>query len=155
VDIAFRDVSQRRTVEEAVNTIENDHDNSNEDEDVGRDADLPQSVRDVIEAFAGRKGDHEDETIITRSKTDVHVWSSIGSDVVKIARRVGMAATSVHHDAHGAWFTVPLEAWRGPHGCFKVGGGAKRRRTMTDEQRQAASDRLAKARAARAAKADA
>jgi hypothetical protein len=116
-----------------------------DEDDDEASVDLPPHVLEIIERFQGRSGDQEDETIIVRTKTEVTVWSSIGSDICKILKRVG-ATAKVSTDGNGVWITVAKGQFRGPHAAFKTG----KRRAMTDEQRRATAERFAAARARKA-----
>lgn len=81
----------------------------------------------------------EQETTVSRNRGDdrVRIWSNVAADVRAMLKDERF--TLEGYDGHGAFFTIPVSEWNPVR-------GAKRRRNMTNEQKQAAADRLRKAR---------
>ena len=81
----------------------------------------------------------ERETTITLNDGDdlVRIWTNRYKDVRAFGKDERF--TLVKYDREGFYFTIPEKQWH-------VVRGAKRRSTMSEEQRRAAAERLEKAR---------
>ena len=88
---------------------------------------------------------YERETIVNASDGDgvVRIWTAQRKHITRMRRNDSFAetATGYHGGTEWAEFTIPASDWN-------PASGAKRKRNLTDEQRQALADRLAKAREA-------
>lgn len=88
----------------------------------------------------------EQETTVTVSRADdlVHVYTTNPAHIRSMSKDERFTVGEVGHDGVGDFgrFTIPAENWHPVR-------GAKSRRTLTDEQKAAAADRLTAARAAR------
>lgn len=88
---------------------------------------------------------YERETTVNASDGDgvVRIWTAQRKHITRMRRHGSFAetATGYHGGTEWAEFTIPASDWN-------PASGAKRKRNLTDEQRQALADRLAKAREA-------
>lgn len=123
---------------------EEDGDDTSDEEAEGVAA-LPAEVQSVIDRFRGKKGDLEDETIITRTKDSVIVWSSIGTDIVRILTKVGRVA-KITLSGNSVRISVPPKLYRA-QGGFR--NADRKKRVLTEAQREAARVRLQGARQAK------
>lgn len=87
----------------------------------------------------------ERETIVTTSDGDdlVRVWTAQRTAITRISRdtRFTIVDSGEHEGTRWVSATIPADKWNPVT-------GAKRNRTMTDEQKRAAADRLRAARRA-------
>lgn len=87
----------------------------------------------------------ERETVVTTSDGDdlVRVWTAQRTVITRISRddRFTIVDSGEHEGTRWVSATIPAEKWNPVT-------GAKRTRTMTDEQKKAAADRLRAAREA-------
>lgn len=87
----------------------------------------------------------ERETVITASDGDdlVRVWTAQRTVITRISRdsRFTIVDSGEHEGTRWVSATIPADKWNPVT-------GAKRNRTMTDEQKKAAADRLRAAREA-------
>ena len=88
----------------------------------------------------------ERETVITVTDADpvVRIWTAQRRHITRMRKHDSFTetATGYHGGTEWAEFTIPATDWN-------PATGAKRKRNLTDEQRQALADRLAKSREAR------
>ena len=88
----------------------------------------------------------ERETVITVTDADqsVHIWTAQKRHITRMRKHDSFTetATGYHGTTEWASFTIPARDWN-------PASGAKRKRNLTDEQRQALADRLARSREAR------
>ena len=88
---------------------------------------------------------YERETTVNASDGDgvVRIWTAQRKHITRMRRHDSFTetATGYHGGTEWAEFTIPASDWN-------PASGAKRKRNLTDEQRQALADRLAKAREA-------
>lgn len=86
---------------------------------------------------------HERETVITVSDgaDTVHIWTAQRTVITKLRKddRFTITGEGEHDGTNWVSATIPAEKWNPVT-------GAKRNRTMTDEQRRAAGERLKAAR---------
>ena len=86
---------------------------------------------------------YERETTVNASDGDqlVRIWTAQRRHITRMRRNDSFTetATGYHGGTEWAEFTIPSADWN-------PASGAKRKRNLTDEQRQALADRLAKAR---------
>ena len=86
---------------------------------------------------------YERETTVNASDGDqvVRIWTAQRKHITRMRRHDSFTetATGYHGGTEWAEFTIPASDWN-------PASGAKRKRNLTDEQRQALADRLAKAR---------
>lgn len=85
----------------------------------------------------------ERETVITVTDADqsVHIWTAQRRHITRMRKHDSFTETGSGYHGTTEWasFTIPARDWN-------PASGAKRKRNLTDEQRQALADRLAKAR---------
>ena len=82
-----------------------------------------EDVAKLIERWGGKAGGPDTETVVCSNKEDrkdgyVRVWSSIGADVARIAKRCG-SVMEFEDDGYGVWMKIPTKYFRGPEYCFK------------------------------------
>ena len=86
---------------------------------------------------------YERETTVNASDGDqvVRIWTAQRKHITRMRRHDSFTetATGYHGGTEWAEFTIPASDWN-------PASGAKRKRNLTDEQRQALADRLAKSR---------
>jgi hypothetical protein len=86
----------------------------------------------------------ERETIINASDADdlVRIWTAQRRHITRLRNNPSFTEVATGHYGTTEWaeFTIPADSW-------SAASGAKRRVTLTDEQRQAAAERLRAARA--------
>lgn len=90
----------------------------------------------------------ERETTVTVSDADtnVHIWTARRKDLSRLRKNSQAIEIRSGFDGSTEWaeFTIPADKWNPASGIKRRG------REWTPEERQAAADRLAKARAAKA-----
>ena len=91
----------------------------------------------------------ERETVVNASDGDeaVRIWTAQRRYITRLRRHPGVTevASGMHGSTPWAEFTIPAKLWN------PVSGIKARRKQMTEEQRAAAAQRLAKARSIRSA----
>lgn len=87
----------------------------------------------------------ERETTVTSTDADaeVRIWTAQRRHIGRMRRHPAFTevGSGFHDGSEWAEFTIPSDQWN-------PASGAKRKSTLTDEQRRAAADRLASARQA-------
>lgn len=88
--------------------------------------------------------ERETTVTVTDSSDVVRIWSAQRRYITRMRKNPAFTEVAAGHYGTTEWaeFTIPTDSWN-------PASGAKRRVSMTDEQRQAAADRLRAARAGR------